>query len=76
MINEHDMVVLTVNVPEFGLVQGDIGFVLCIHSDGAAYEIEFCSADGHTIAMMTLPADKIRPRTAREILHVRTLVSQ
>jgi hypothetical protein len=36
MINEHDCVVLTQDLPDEGLKAGDIGTVVHIHEGGAA----------------------------------------
>ena len=40
MIEEHDCVVLTQNIPEAGLEAGDIGTVIRIHDGGAGYDVE------------------------------------
>jgi hypothetical protein len=34
--------------------------VVCVHANGAAYEVEFMSLDGHTIGVETLFADQLR----------------
>ena len=41
MIKEHDCVVLTADVPDEGLVAGDVGTVVHIHKGGEGYEVEF-----------------------------------
>ncbi len=41
MIKEHDIVVLTEDVPEEGLTAGDVGTVVHIHNQGEGYEVEF-----------------------------------
>ncbi len=41
MIKEHDIVVLTEDVPEEGLTAGDVGTVVHIHNNGEGYEVEF-----------------------------------
>ncbi|MCI0564729.1 MAG: DUF4926 domain-containing protein [Nitrososphaera sp.] len=45
MIKELDTVVLTQDLPEHGLKQGDLGTVVLIHAAGG-YEIEFMTLDG------------------------------
>jgi Domain of unknown function (DUF4926) len=45
-----------------------------VHADGQAYEVEFVTLGGETVAVMTLPADAVRAVTAREIAHVREVV--
>ncbi|MDQ2999227.1 MAG: DUF4926 domain-containing protein [Chloroflexota bacterium] len=71
MIGELDMVVLTHDLSEHGLQQGDVGAVVHAYGTGAGYEVEFVTAEGRTVAVLTLAADDIRPMAAREILHVR-----
>ena len=39
MIKDHDCVVLTSDLPGEGLVAGDVGTVMHIHRDSAAYEV-------------------------------------
>jgi hypothetical protein len=53
-----DPVILTHDIDKYGLKQGDIGAVVHCYSDGAAFEVEFVTAEGRTIALLTLnPAD-------------------
>lgn len=70
MINEHDCVVLTQDLPDEGLKAGDIGTVVHIH-EGAAYEVEFMTLAGETICVATLLASQVRPIAGRDIAHVR-----
>jgi hypothetical protein len=76
MINELDCVVLTHDIPEHGLVQGDVGAVVHVHNSGKAFEVEFVTASGQTIALLTLTPQDVRPRKDREVLHVRELAQQ
>ena len=69
---EKDIVVLTVDVPEYDLKAGDIGTVLKAHAD-SGYEIEFSALDGTKIAVLTLLATQIRPVESNEIAHVRVI---
>jgi hypothetical protein len=73
MIHELDTVVLARDVDEYGLKQGDIGAVVHCYRDGAAFEVEFVTAEGRTIALLTLNRADIRPIGGREVLHVREL---
>jgi len=73
MIRELDTVVLTHDIDEYGLKQGDIGAVVHCYRDGAAFEVEFVTAEGGTIALLTLAQADIRPIGGREVLHVREL---
>jgi len=73
MIKEHDCVVLTKNLPEENLEAGDIGTVVHIHANGAAYEVEFMTLTGETVAVVTLAAAHVRPFTRRDLAHTREL---
>jgi hypothetical protein len=72
MIKELDTVVLTRDLPEAGLRRGDIGAVVLVHGAGEAFDVEFVSLDGETIALETLTPADIRPGE-REILHARRI---
>ncbi len=72
-IKEHDCVVLTKNLPEENLEAGDVGTVVHIHKDGAAYEVEFITFAGRTVAVATVEAPDLRPVGKRDISHVREL---
>jgi hypothetical protein len=73
MIKEHDRIVLACDVEAEGLTVGDIGTVIHVYSEGAAFEVEFVALDGQTAAVVTLDADKVRPVRAGEIPHARSL---
>jgi hypothetical protein len=73
MIKEHDCVVLTSDFPDEKLEAGDVGTVVHIHKDGAAYEVEFTTLDGHTVAVATVADDQLRPVSPLDISHVRQL---
>ena len=75
MINEHDRVVLTEDVPCEGLKAGDVGTVVHIHAGGEAYEVEFITFAGNTIAVATVDAAALRPVGERDLSHVRELQS-
>jgi hypothetical protein len=48
--------------------------VVHCYKDSAAFEVEFVTAEGRTIALLTLNRADIRPIGGREVLHVRELV--
>ena len=72
-INELDAVALTCDLKEQGLVRGDVGAVVMVHGQGAAFEVEFVGYDGHTIALLTLNREQVRPLHTRDIPHAREL---
>ena len=73
MFQELDTVVLTHNVENHGLKEGDIGAVVHCYQDGQGFEVEFVTAEGKTIALLTLTPSDVRLMREREILHVREL---
>ncbi|MEI7822375.1 MAG: DUF4926 domain-containing protein [Verrucomicrobiota bacterium] len=74
MLHEHDRGLLTAPLPEEGLEAGDIGAVVHIYPRAEAYEIEFVTLTGQTAAVVTVPAEKVRPVGSGEIPHARELV--
>lgn len=70
-LGEGDLAALLVNLPAHGLIRGDVRTVVLVHADGAAYEVEFMTADGETVAVETLRAEEVEPLAGSHILHVR-----
>ena len=75
MINEHDCVVLTDDIPAAGLEAGDMGTVVHVHKGGAGYEVEFMTLAGETVAVVTLRPAQLRSIEPRDIAHVRELAA-
>ena len=75
MIHEHDCVVLTQDNPDESLHAGDVGTVVHIHREGAAYEVEFMTLTGQTIAVATVLPSQLRPVSSRDVSHVRELAA-
>jgi ribulose-5-phosphate 4-epimerase/fuculose-1-phosphate aldolase len=73
MINELDTVALLRDLPEHGLVSGDIGTVVHIYTDAKAYEVEFMTLTGDTIGVVTLEAGEVRPVRDHEVAHARAV---
>jgi uncharacterized protein DUF4926 len=76
MIREHDCIVLTENMPAEGLEAGDVGTVVHIHPNAAAYEVEFITLTGQTVALATVLPNQLRPVTRRDLTHVRELATR
>jgi hypothetical protein len=72
MIKELETIVLTEDLPEYGLKRGDIGTVVLVHGD-AGYEVEFMTLDGETIAVVSLTSRQVRPIGRREIAQARLI---
>jgi Domain of unknown function (DUF4926) len=47
-INLLDVVALTVNIPEYNLLHGQVGTIVEILADGEAFEVEFSDREGRT----------------------------
>jgi hypothetical protein len=75
-LEELELAALRIDLPQHGLVAGDVGTVVFVHGDHEAYEVEFVSADGHTIALETLDADQVARLEGKRILHSRTLPAE
>jgi polyribonucleotide nucleotidyltransferase len=61
VIAEHDRAVLVADIPGEGLAAGDVGTVVHVHRNGAAFEMEFVALDGATAAVVTVEASNLRP---------------
>jgi hypothetical protein len=53
-----DVVALTTDVPERGLVRGQVGTIVELLKPGV-YEVEFCDNDGRTYAMLPLNEEQL-----------------
>ena len=73
MLLEHDRVVLTADIPEEGLEAGDVGVIVHIHPQRAAYEVEFFSLDGNTLTVATVVAEQARAVTRQDVTHARSV---
>ena len=71
MIPELEVVVLTEDLPEFGLVSGDIGTV--VHAvEQAGYLVEFMDPAGNTIDVVPVEPLQVRIATPEELAARRT----
>lgn len=73
MINEHDRVVLTIDLKNDKLAAGDVGTVIHVYDERKAFEVEFVALDGETVAVVTLEYTQVRPVEHREITHARRM---
>ena len=71
MIKELDCIVLTSDLPGKALLSGDVGTVVHIHRDAAAYEVEFATLTGKTVAVTTVLQSQCRPIGHQDMNHVR-----
>lgn len=73
MIKELDLVAITHDINDYGLTTGDLGTVVHCYEDNLGFEIEFVTASGQTIAVLTLTDNDIRLLENQEIFHVRNI---
>ncbi|MEZ0484058.1 DUF4926 domain-containing protein [Fibrella aquatica] len=73
MIELFKEAVLLIDLPDKGLMKGDVGVVVEIYKDHKAYEVEFMTKEGRTFAVETLYADQIRAIGKQDVWHVREL---
>ena len=57
-IKLFDVVALTVDQPEYNLARGQVGSVVELLKNGAAYEVEFSDRDGRTYQSLGLRPDQ------------------
>lgn len=69
-IRELDTVVLVRDLPESGLRAGDLGAVVQVYSP-EALEVEFVTASGRTVALLSVSASDVRPVRDDDLLAVR-----
>jgi len=72
-MGELDLVVLLQPYPEVGLTAGDVGVIVHVYREGRAFEVEFLTGHGRTLAVLTLSAQEVRPLAQNEVLHARRL---
>ena len=75
MIREFEQAVLTVDLPDEGLVAGDVGTVVDITTNGKAATLEFLNFAGQTVAVVLVGMDQVRPVSANEVMHARPVKS-
>jgi Domain of unknown function (DUF4926) len=54
-----DVVALTVDIPEYNLWRPQVGTVVELLADGAAFEVEFCDRNGRTFESVGLQREQI-----------------
>ena len=68
---ELETIVLTHDIKEHGLREGEMGAVVNIYDNGNAAEVEFVTATGRTVALVTLKASDVRSTKSTDVLHAR-----
>ena len=70
-----ETVILTHDIKEHKLHKGDMGAVVNVYDNGKAAEVEFVTATGRTVALVTLTSSDVRDIKRDDILHVRGFAS-
>lgn len=73
MIREFEPVVFTVDLPQYGLLAGDVGAVADIRPSGKAYEVEVVRVDGSTYDVVTVQEGQIHPAAKNEVPRARAI---
>ena len=71
-------VILKQNIPDEKLFAGDVGVIVEHHPATdfypEGYEVEFFTADGDTLTVVSVPATLLRTATGNDVFHVREKV--
>lgn len=67
-----DVIMLEKDLPQHGLMRGDMGAVVELYNDGAV-EVEFVMVSGYTKALITLVPGQFSPLDPQDMLAVRRL---
>ncbi len=54
-----DVVALTIDLPEYNLLSGQVGTIVKLLADGAAFEVEFSDSNGQTYESVGLLPQQI-----------------
>ena len=74
-MTEHERIVLTMNLPEYGLQAGDVGTIVHVYKEAQVFEVEFVALTGKTVAVVTVPSYQTRTVREDEITHARAMAS-
>lgn len=72
-MKEFDRAILLTDLPADGLLRGDVGTIVHRYNDGEAFEVEFFTLSGRTIAVATVEATALRPVSDHDVSHTREL---
>jgi len=73
MYNELDIIILNTDILEFNLKTGDIGTIVAVYENGKAYEVEFITYSGQTLAVITLKPYQISAINAKSMMSARNI---
>lgn len=73
-MNEFDLVVLQDDRVNERLRAGDVGTILTVYGEGKAFEVEFVTLTGESVAVETLLPHQIRMVRPSEVMAVRDMI--
>lgn len=73
-MDEFDLVVLQDNTANERLRAGDVGTILTVYNEGKAFEVEFVTLTGESVAVETLLPHQIRMVRPSEVMAVRDMI--
>ena len=73
MFEEHEVIVLTADLPEEGLEAGDMGTIVSVAPEG--FLVEFMTHTGRTVAIASVSRDQVRAVSDFDVHHVRVMTS-
>lgn len=77
-MTELTRVVLTTDLPDAGLVAGDVGTVVLVHSPSEApdgYEVEVVRLTGETLAVVSVTPAQVRAVGDGDVAHSRRMAA-
>ncbi len=75
-MSEFDLVVLTEDLANSRLRAGDVGTILTVYGEDKAFEVEFATLTGESVAVETLLPHQIREIRSSEMMAVRDMTLQ
>jgi hypothetical protein len=76
ILEEYSYAVLKRDLPELGLVAGDVGVVVMIHTDlqeqPIGYALELFSIGGESLDVVSVGLDDVRPSSDNDRTHARS----
>ncbi|WP_020606840.1 DUF4926 domain-containing protein [Spirosoma spitsbergense] len=75
-MSEFDLVVLTEDLVNSRLKAGDVGTILTVYGEDKAFEVEFATLTGESVAVETLLPHQIREIRPSEMMAVRDMTLQ
>ena len=59
MLHEHDVVTVTVDLPDLGLIAGDVGAVVHCYADQKTYEVDVIDEHGRSKGVVTVEGQRL-----------------